>query len=113
MNNDKLTLPLQHYLETSDASKVEVIVELSGTNGGSHSSLNGTKSNQIKFLKESFSKQLHDVERIIKTFGGDVIDSAWINHTLKVQMPRSSLKHLADIQCVELIDLPRKLKSSY
>jgi hypothetical protein len=107
MITNKFSKSIQQYLERTKSSTVEVIVELQHT---SYPSSSLSKQERIKSIKQSFNTDLEIISNVLQDKGGKIIDSAWINKTVKLMIPVNGLTDLANIKSVEIIDLPQQLK---
>jgi 3-methyladenine DNA glycosylase AlkC len=108
MATNKLSKLLHQYLEKEQPSTVEVIVELKNTPPVRNAAI--SKQEKIKFIKKSFSDELDNINKALEETDTKIIDTAWINKTIKMQIPVSSLEKLSGIKSVENIDLPQQLK---
>jgi hypothetical protein len=65
------------------------------------------RQRQIQHLKRVFETEAEPVEAAIENAGGQVLDRAWINHTMRALVPAGSLASLSTLDNVETLDLPR------
>lgn len=100
--------PLQRYLEKRPPSPIEVIVELK--NDPNHLASLISRQAKITNIKISFSEQLESINNVLKNTGGIILDTAWINKTIKVRIPVNGLNELANIQSIKIIDLPHQIR---
>ncbi len=114
MATSKFSKALQQYLEKTQQLEstlpvaIEVVVELKS----SPVNRSGTFSKQekIKMIKRSFTEDLDSINHVMQDKGVKIIDTAWINKTIKMKVPLASLDELSNINSVENIDLPQQLK---
>jgi hypothetical protein len=69
----------------------------------------GSRAERTARAVSSFLAIAGPVKAAIESLGGEVIDEAWINSTLKCRIPATALKALAERDDVKKIDLPRSL----
>jgi hypothetical protein len=69
----------------------------------------GSRSERIDRALSAFLAIAGPVKAAVESLGGDVIDEAWINSTLKCRIPATALKALAERDDIKKIDLPRSL----
>lgn len=113
MSIAKLTEKLaQHIEKTSGADMVDIIVELDPARGQEIMSGSAELSRQdcIAKLKEDFTDQASAVAAAIEKAGGEILDHAWINKTLKVRVPVESIDRITADKEVTAIDLPEKIQ---
>jgi Cu/Ag efflux pump CusA len=108
MIQQKISKSLQQYLLKTRPSTVEVVVELHTISSHQYPFL--SKQEKIKSIKQSFNEDLEIINHVLQDNGGKIIDTAWINKTVKIMIPVQGLDELANIQSVEIIDLPHQLK---
>ena len=60
-------------------------------------------------MRESFSRVKEPVAEVVSELGGAVVDEAWINHTLRVQVPVRALTQLSHLDTVRALDVPHRL----
>lgn len=91
----------------SDSEAIELVVELRGPEAPSE----GTRSSRIADQKLGFGRQARAVGQLIRELGGEVVDSAWINQTLRIRLPKRALENLASDDRVALLDSPRAIEA--
>jgi hypothetical protein len=88
-----------------DDDALDVVVELNSEPPAT----TGTRQEQIAKRKAAFEADAGDVKREIEQLGGEVVDAAWINQTIRGRVPKRSLVRLADHKRVAAIDSPSPL----
>jgi hypothetical protein len=103
----KLSPQLRQELDAVEASsQVEVIVELQPVEMPKAAS----RQERMAAMKEGFERELRPVaERIIQA-GGQVLETAWLNQTVRSRIPAHEVSHVAEHETVSGIDLPHKLE---
>lgn len=106
----KITANLNDYLSHSQPQgKIEVIIELTPIDTQAMRDSDAPRNAKIASVKDAFQKNLQPVQEAIRNAGGDIMDSAWINSTVKASIPAANIQALANLDAVMAIDLPRKL----
>jgi hypothetical protein len=106
--SDKVTAALAERLEGADDALVDVVVELATP--PAFESAGGTRSEQVAVMKESFGREVRPVESVIRESGGVVIDTAWLNQTVRAKVPVEAVRRLCEVDSVAVIDAPRGLE---
>lgn len=86
-------------------SPVEVIVEMQPIAVPS----TGSRRDRIEAVKAGFEQELRTVAEAIAAVGGRVLDTAWINQTVRSSIPAAKVLRVAEDDAVAGIDLPRPL----
>jgi len=108
----KIKPELVSKLEKADASDLlEVIFQLESTGAASATSSVGSRSEKIVAMKEAFNQDVASVEEAVRNAGGEVMDRAWINQTLRALVPARKIRDLCDMEKISAVDTPRKLKA--
>ncbi len=113
MDARKLSATLADRLDHADAADlVEVVVELqaappAGTGDGM------PRAARIAAARDAFGVASYPVERAIQSAGGEVVDAAWINQTVRAKLPASAVASLVKLHEVRLLDLPRTLTADW
>ena len=109
----KISADLTHQIQNVSGTKsVQVIVALdpkpvaAGRNSG-------TRAQKINKLKAHFQTGFDKVTELLSKNGGKVIDGAWINQTIRAEVPVSVLDSLSNLQEVSAIDAPRQLTADF
>lgn len=98
-----VTPELEKLAELQSANDLlDVIVELED---------DPVQSQSMAEAQESFGRMKEPVDRTISELGGSVMDVAWINRTLRAQIPASGLTDLSRLAAVRALDVPHKLES--
>jgi hypothetical protein len=110
LNVNKITALLNDYLNHSQPKgKIEVIIELTRIDTEAMRDADTPRNAKIATMKDAFQKELQPVQEAILDAGGDVVDCAWINQTVKARIPAANIYTLVNLDAVTAIDLPRKL----
>jgi hypothetical protein len=80
---------------------VDVVVELSDDPDAEHT---------VPARRESFETAAEPVTQAIAELGGSVTDKAWINRTLRAQVPAARLPELNEHESVTALDAPRAIE---
>jgi hypothetical protein len=84
---------------------IEVIVELQATPVAT----SGSRKQRIEASKAEFEQELRIVTETIAAAGGQVIETAWINQTVRSCIPAANIEQVAQDDGVAAIDLPQPL----
>ena len=104
----KLSDRLTNWLgSVRGSSPIEVIVELRPV-ALSHS---GSRRQRIEAARAGFEQELPGVVEKITAVGGHVIETAWINQTVRSCIPADELQRVAEDDVVAAIDLPQPLRA--
>lgn len=85
---------------------VEVVIELAGA----APTTTGSRHERIAAARSAFETDLVPVTAAITAAGGEVLDAAWLNRTVRGSVPAGALGRLAADEHVAVIDLPRPLE---
>jgi hypothetical protein len=103
----KLSPRLRQELGVVDeSSQVEVIVELQPVEMPKAAS----RQERMAAMKEGFERELRPVAENIIEAGGQVLETAWLNQTVRSRIPAREVSHVAEHETVTCIDLPHKLE---
>jgi hypothetical protein len=69
----------------------------------------GSRSERTARAMSAFRAIADPVKAAVERLGGEVIDEAWINSTIKCRIPATALNALAGRDDIKKIDLPRSL----
>jgi hypothetical protein len=106
----KLSPDLRRTLAaTQKGGTVDVVVEVGKKVGMAAEPASGDRAEKIAALKTHFSASAEPIERAIERSGGEVLDRAWLNQSLKARLPREAVEALGDREDVDLVDTPRAL----
>lgn len=86
-----------------DDQHLEVVIELDAGDvpGPGRASIEGRRS--------AFELEAQPLERAVVAAGGKVLGTAWLNRTLKAQVPAGSLRALSELRNVKALDVPHAL----
>lgn len=70
---------------------------------------NAPREESLRQLIDEFASLSAPVRQTIERVGGEVLGQAWINNTLKVRVPASSLTELDQTEHVTLLDTPDQI----
>ncbi len=62
-------------------------------------------------LRERFEQDTIPLEDALRGLGGRVLDRAWINRTLKVEVPATAVAALEAVEGVRSVDRPRLIQA--
>jgi hypothetical protein len=112
MSIEKLTDKLVQHIEKTGEDMLEIIVELDPSRGDEIVSQSGDMSRQdrITKLREDFAEQSAAVASAIEKAGGEILDQAWINKTLKVRVPVKNIESITGEKEVTSVDLPETVQ---
>ncbi len=101
-----ITEPLASQMDASNPDEMlEVIVEVKPT--VVPQSL--PRQEKIARMRDAFENGIVELEEQIGRFGGRVLERAWINGTLKAIIPARTIERIADLEGVDVLDVPRTL----
>lgn len=66
----------------------------------------GTRAERVAALKRAFDEEAGAVEKAITALGGRVTARAWSNSTLRAELPADAVPDLAELEEVEVLDVP-------
>jgi hypothetical protein len=99
----KVSRRLAERLAAVDRSgPIEVIVELRPV----EATQSGSRQERITAVKAAFERESRPVQDLITQVGGRVLETAWLNQTVRGQIPADGLVRLAQDDAVVNIDLP-------
>ncbi len=104
----KATPRLAAHLAAAGRSDVEVVVELRPVPPPA----SGSRQERVAAARAAFDAGLTPVTARIAEVGGTVLETAWINQTVRVRLPAAAVGALAAVDEVAGIDLPRPLEAS-
>lgn len=105
----KITAPLAATIDAADPNDdVVVIVEMASAQPRSFAPQ--PRQQQIAAHRAEFEKQASPIEQTIHDIGGEVLDRAWINNTMKARVPARAVKELSDLDGVETVDVEHRLQ---
>jgi hypothetical protein len=86
---------------------VDVVVELRPVD---EPPSEGSRLERIHALKDAFDGASAEVERAVQAEGGEVVDRAWINQTVRAKVPASAIPLLALRDDISVIDVPHAIE---
>jgi hypothetical protein len=103
----KLSPRLRQALGAIDeSSQVEVIVEMQPV----EVSKAGSRQDRVAAMKEDFERDVRPMAEKIIEAGGEVLETAWLNQTLRSRLPARKVSQVAEHETVRSIDLPHELE---
>ena len=87
---------------TESSNMLDVVVELGGDLG---------EAADVAAAKEAFERAARPVADVIAGAGGEVLEGAWINQTLRARVPAAAISDLAGTDGVAVVDVPHALES--
>jgi hypothetical protein len=103
----KLSPRLRQELGAIDeSSHLEVIIELQPLEMPKAAS----RQERMAAMKEGFERELRPVAEKIIQAGGQVLETVWLNQTVRGRLPAGSVEQVAEDETVSGIDLPHKLE---
>jgi hypothetical protein len=113
MDAAKLTPELTTRLAQADADDVlDVVVELDPQTEPAAATPQSRRE-QIALRKETFIHDVAPVEEAIHEAGGEVVDRAWINQTVRARVPAQGVEQLSELDKVAALDVPRRLEADF
>ncbi|SDD47917.1 hypothetical protein SAMN05660690_4318 [Geodermatophilus telluris] len=103
----KLTARVAERLAQAGAgSPVEVVVELRPV----EVPVTGSRAERTRAVRAAFERELAGVAERIAAAGGVVLETAWVDQTVRGSVPAAGLLAVAEDDAVTAIDLPRPLQ---
>jgi hypothetical protein len=100
--DSNITSDLAAQVSAADsANLLDVVVELDG---------GLEEASDILAAKQAFSRAAEPVAEAISDLGGEVVDDAWINHTLRARVPARGVPTVARLDCVAGVDIPHTIE---
>jgi hypothetical protein len=106
--SDKVTPELAALLDDASDELVDVVVELATPEAVERTE--GARADRVAVMKESFDREAQPVESVIRDSGGQVVDTAWLNQTIRAKVPVEAVRRLCDVDSVAVVDSPRGLE---
>jgi hypothetical protein len=105
----KLSPRLVECLESVDrVTPIEVVVELQPVDVAALP--DGSRHERVAALQAAFERELAPVAERIEAAGGAVLETAWLNQTLRSRIPAGALHSLAADASIHAIDLPHPIR---
>lgn len=112
MKSSKLTPDLAARLRSAHAGELlDVVVELAPPSVALAKAEPGSRAQHIAVLKDAFAKEVEPVVSVIRTVGGEILGTAWINHTVRCRVPVEGVDRLSQLDTVLAIDLPHTIEA--
>jgi hypothetical protein len=103
----KITGPLAEQVAASaDDDVVDVVAELRPIDVPTE----GSRSHRIEAVRDAFKQDVSGVEDVIVSSGGEVLDTAWINQTLRALLPAKAIPRVAEDDRVLVLDVPHRIE---
>lgn len=96
----KITDELGSQLQQNEDKVLDVIVELAP---------DPAEPATAPEMREAFEKAVEPVSAAISRYGGEVVNSAWLNRTLHAKVPATKVPELTDLQEVAALDVPHRI----
>jgi hypothetical protein len=98
-----ITPDLAAEVEAAESSNMlDVVVELNG---------DLEEATDIAAAKAAFERAATPVSEVIAGSGGEVLEGAWINHTLRARVPAGAVSDVAGADGVSVVDVPHALQA--
>lgn len=94
--------------EAAAEDAVEVVIELCPSDPRA-SDMSRPRADLAAEGRREFARRSRSVVQDVLARGGTLIDSAWVNSTLKAVVPADQVVMLAEYENVERVDLPSRL----
>ena len=99
----KITSALAAEVDAAESSNLlDVVVELAGDD---------PEAADMAAAKAAFARAAEPVSEVISAAGGQVLEGAWLNHTLRARVPARALPEVAGIEGVTAVDVPHGLEA--
>jgi hypothetical protein len=99
---DNITPDLAAEVAAADSSNLlDVVVELDE---------DLEEAADMAAAKAAFERAAVPVAEVISGSGGEVLEGAWINHTLRARVPAGAVSDVAGAEGVSVVDVPHKLE---
>lgn len=106
-SSGKISRRLRAQLEATPPDQpVEVLIGLAPPD----TSVGRTPAEKIAAIKRDFQRHAESVGHGLASAGGEVLDSAWINSTIRARIPAGQVSELEADDLVEALDTPERLE---
>ena len=106
----KLTPGLIERLDAAAADPfIDVILELHPQSSARPTDKALSRAEAIAATKRHFSEAAAPVEQHVTRLGGEILERAWINGSIRARVLASSVRQLADADGIASIDVPHEL----
>jgi hypothetical protein len=99
--HQKITDALESQLQQEQDKLLDVIVELAS---------DPAEPSTAPEMRAAFEKDVEPVSAAISRYGGEVVDSAWLNRTLRAKVPAVKVSELTDLREVAALDVPHRIE---
>jgi hypothetical protein len=100
---DKITPDLAAEVDAAESSNMlDVVVELNG---------DLEEAGDVVTAKAEFERAAEPVADVISGLGGEVLEGAWINHTLRARVPAGAVSDVAAADGVSVVDVPHAIEA--
>lgn len=111
MQSTKVTPKLAAQLERLHPSEMfELILELDPRFFRIEESTSSSRMEKIACQKAAFNSAVAPIDIAIRQVGGEVTGAAWINQTLRVRVPVTAIKKLAEMEIIASLDTANSLE---
>jgi len=88
---------------------IDVILEVHAQPAAEPATRALSRTEAIAATKQRFSEAAAPVEQHVMKLGGEILERAWINGSIRARVPVSSIRQLADAEGIASIDVPHTL----
>ncbi len=104
----KISPRLRERLDTTrPGDEVDVVIELSPP----EMPTSGTRADRMAAAKRDFDTEVDSVAGRLSSVGGKVLESAWVNSTVRGRLPAEAVDTLAEDNLVQGVDLPSAIEA--
>lgn len=104
--HDKITPALVGEIAAKrDDEEIEVIAELAPIEVPAE----GSRRQRAAAMKRDFDAEVAELASTVEDAGGEVVESAWINQTCRLRIPKRSLDEIAGDERVVALDAAREI----
>ena len=112
MDSSKLTARAASRLRDARAGDLlDVVVELVPPSATAFKGALSGRAARIAMLKNAFDEEVEPVVSAIHSLGGEVLGTAWINHTVRGRVPVEGMNRLSELDAVMAVDAPRMIEA--
>lgn len=98
-----ITPDLAAEVEAAESSNLlDVVVELNG---------DLEEAADMATAKAAFERAAAPVSEVISGSGGEVLEGAWINGTLRARVPAGAVPDVAGMEAVSVVDVPHAIRA--
>lgn len=99
----KITPDLAAEVDAAESSNLlDVVVELTADD---------PEAADMAAAKAAFARAAEPVADVISASGGQVIEGAWLNHTLRARVPAGAVPEIAGADGVSAVDVPHRIQA--